>query len=523
MRLEKVSFAETHSFSSFFLDYIEQEDSLKPFYNRFPELPQFRAQIHEKTSFPVLHRQALVKALSSQYATIPPHEEVENNIKALASEKTFTVTTGHQLNIFTGPLYFIYKIVTVINTCRQLKQAYPEYQFVPVYWMASEDHDFAEISYFNLYGRKYTWHTEQSGAVGRFNPKGLEEVLKDLPGDTKIFRDAYLKYPTLSLSVRHYVNALFGDAGLVVLDADDHSLKELLRPVLKDDLFRRTTKTLVDATAASLEAAGYKAAVHARDINLFYLDKGIRGRIERNGDNFNVVDTDLRFSSSSIEQMIEQEPEKFSPNVLLRPIYQEIILPNLAYTGGPAEVVYWLQLKSVFDHFKVPFPMLLPRNFALVMDAPSCKKWQKTGLLLKDLFEEKNFLFNHWVVKNTTHDLSMSQPIESVLSIFESVKRRASTIDETLGPLVSAEATRVLNRLEKIESKLLRAERRRHADRLRQIETIKESLFPGGSLQERTDNFLNFYQRDPGFIRKLLDMLDPLDFQFNILQYDDKE
>ena len=175
---------------------------------------------------------------------------------------------------------------------------------------------------------------------------------------------------------------------------------------------------------------------------------------------FSVVDSSLHFSKEQLEKMIQEEPEKFSPNVILRPLYQEMILPNLAYVGGPAEVVYWLQLKEVFDHYQVPFPILLPRNFAMVIDAPTRRKFEKTGLQIKDLFEEKNFLFNHWILKNTSRDLTLSQSINDVQAIFDEVKIKAEKIDKTLGPLVSAQAKQVVNRLEKIETKFIRAEKR---------------------------------------------------------------
>ena len=207
MQVQKIAFPETNSFTSFFLDYIGKKDQLKKFYGRFPEVSQFNDQIKEKAAaFPKQHREVLVSTLQQQYKNYTLVDAVKNNVEALRAEKTFTVTTGHQLNIFTGPLYFIYKIVTVINACKQLQQAYPDYTFVPVYWMASEDHDFEEIKYFKLNGKKYTWESKQTGAVGRFNPKELESLLKELPEGLAIFQKAYLKHKTLSDAVRFYVN-----------------------------------------------------------------------------------------------------------------------------------------------------------------------------------------------------------------------------------------------------------------------------------------------------------------------------
>ncbi len=383
--------------------------------------------------------------------------------------------------------------------------------------MASEDHDYEEIKSFRLYGNKYTWATEQAGAVGRFSTADFKNLLKDLPGDIKIFSDAYTKNKTLADAVRQYVNALFGKEGLVVIDADSRALKSLFRHEMREDILNNKPKELVEKTNAQLESLGYKTQIFCRDINFFYLDDKLRSRIERNGDNFQVVDTSLSFTRDQIEKQIEETPEKFSPNVILRPLYEEVILPDLAYVGGPAEVVYWLQLKEMFDYFKTPFPVLLPRNFALVSEHTVTRKFEKTGLTFADFFEDKNYIFNHWVLKNSPRNLTVGNERTQMLQLFELLKQRADSIDKTLNAFVSAQGKRTINGLEKIEQKLLRAEKRLHGDKLRQIEAVKDALFPNGKLQERTDNFLNFYQQDPSFIQKLMDTFDPFDYRFNIL------
>jgi bacillithiol synthase len=520
MHHRSIPFRDTHAFSNFFLDYIEQHDSLKSFYGRFPKAENFKQQLDEKSkSFPLHHREVLVQTLRKQYGDIKISDKVKSNLDLLADKKTFTITTGHQLNIFTGPLYFIYKIVTVVNACRKLKEAYPDFNFVPVYWMASEDHDYEEIKSFRLYGKKYTWTTDQKGAVGRFDTNGFDKLLKDIPGEIGIFRDAYLKQKTLNNAARCYVNSLLGEEGVIVIDADDRELKTLFSPVIRADVFESVPAKHVNQTSQELESKGYHTQVHARDINFFYLDNQLRGRIEKQGDCYVVVDTSLSFSKEEIEKQIDQCPEKFSPNVILRPLYQEMILPNLAYVGGPAELVYWLQLKGVFDHFQVLFPILMPRNFALVVDAPSQRKLEKTKLDVSDFFKEKNHLFNHWVTQNANHNLTLGEEMKTVQQVFEKIKQRAVAIDPTLGPLVGAKSKKIYDSLENIEKKFLKAEKRHHTDKLGQIEAIKNTLFPNGGLQERTDNFLNFYQQDADFIKKLIDHFNPFDFRFNILSY----
>ncbi|MGC3947426.1 MAG: bacillithiol biosynthesis cysteine-adding enzyme BshC [Chryseolinea sp.] len=454
MQLDKVSLADARAFSPFFLDYISNKETLRPYFNRFPQIDNFAGQIKDKeNSFSADHRSVLVQTLKSQYEGFKISPVLEQQIDSLSDSKTFTVTTGHQLNIFTGPLYFIFKIVTVINTCKRLKEQYPTYNFVPVYWMASEDHDYDEIKYFKLHGKKIVWETTQTGAVGRFNTTGLDKIANEVADGSPIFREAYTKRKNLAAATRHYVNALFGDKGLVVIDADDRRFKKELTSVIKADVLQQVNRPIVDKTNAGLHALDYKTQIYCRDINFFYLYEGIRNRIEVAGDRFQVVDTDISFSQQEIEQLIDQEPERFSPNVILRPLYQEIILPNIAYVGGPAEVIYWLQLQEVFKHFNVLFPMLMPRNFGMVIDHEVRRKWSKTGLSLEDLFQDKNYLFNEWVLAHSSHDLSVSRERNEIAELFGALRSRAEKIDPTLKAFVDASAKRSLTSLEKLNTR----------------------------------------------------------------------
>ena len=512
-------FSQTGAFSRFFLDYISRQPALAPFYNRFPLPDQFAEQIKEKSAhFTSDHRRKLHDSLKAQYGSLPVTEATAKNLEALLSENTFTVTTGHQLNLFTGPLYFIYKIATVINACRRLKALHPDKNFVPVYWMASEDHDFDEIRSFKLGDRKFTWQSQQKGAVGRFSLKDLQPLLKEIPGDLTPFAEAYSRSTNLAAAVRHYVNALFGHEGLVVIDGDDAQLKATFRPVMEADIFSGITHQLVETTNEKLKALGYEPQVFVRDINFFWLGDGSRERMEKHGDRWTVLQTGLSFTEQELRTAIRETPERLSPNVILRPLYQETILPNLAYVGGPAENVYWLQLQEVFRHFKVPFPMLMPRNFVMVMDAPAARLFGKTGLTTEELFMPKYELLNLVTRRNSEHDLGLAAEKAAIESAYAKVRDKACAIDPTLEKMVEAEQQRRLKGLETIEHKMLRAERRRQSDRLRQVETLKDQLFPGGGLQERTDNLLLFSQTDPSFVNRILAALDPFEYAFNILE-----
>lgn len=524
MQVKKVALSETNSFSQFFLDYIAQQESLIPFYNRFPSLENFKAQIEEKEqTFPRTQRVLLKEVLIDQYRDIALPDALQKNIDLLSQPTTFTITTGHQLNLFTGPLYFIYKVVTVINACRVLKQAYPHYDFVPVYWMASEDHDYEEIKSFRLYGKNYSWNTSQHGAVGRFSLRDIGELLREVPGEISVFTQAYQKSKTLAEAVRKYMSDLFGKEGLITIEPDDKRLKQSLIGVMQRDILEEALYPLVRETTTDLEKLGYKTQVHCREINFFLLGEQSRNRIESEDGSFRVVDTDVLIPKAEMAQMILDHPERFSPNVIVRPLYQELILPNLAYVGGPAEMIYWLQLMKIFTLFDVPFPVLLPRNFALIVTPPQIRKLKKVNLDWNDFFADKELIYTKWVKKFANNDLALTDDEKKIEALFAEIIDKASRIDPTLEPSAKAVRQKTLKGIAKIAEKMVRAEKRKHQEKRAQIEALKSELFPNNSLQERVDNFLNFYQQDNAFIQKLLDNFDPFDFRFTILKMGDHE
>lgn len=514
MKVEKIDLSKTNSFSPFFLDYLSNTKELSSYYGNRPEPERFQDQIEQK-DFSADKRQVLHDTLLDQYTDI--HPAVQANIDGLLLENTYTVTTGHQLNIFTGPLYFIYKIVTVINTCKTLKEKYPDKNFVPVYWMASEDHDFDEICYFHLFGKKYSWECDQKGAVGRFKTDGLLQVLDQLPEKAEVFEKAYKNYDSLAEAVRYYINELFGAEGVVALDADDRRLKAEFAHVIEDDLINHHANDLVEETSSKLTALGYSAQVFPRTINFFHLDGDIRERIVIEDGAWKILNTDLSFSLEEIKSMIANEPEKFSPNVVMRPLYQEVILPNLAYIGGPAEVVYWMQLKTVFDHYKTAFPILMPRNFAMYINKPSLKKIEKTGLSNEALFSDGKQLKENYLAEHSTIDIDLSSESKKLKDLFDGLAEKAKDVDGSLTGFVGAEYNKAQKSLDIIEKRLQKAGEQKHEVALNQIAGVKEKLFPNGGLQERHDNFLNFYLNNNQFITELLASFDPFDYRFNIL------
>ena len=512
MDCQYLPLASTGQFSQLFLDYITQKDQLKPFYNRFPDLSAFAGQINDK-AFDASKRQILVDALDRQYAQIANKPD----FSVLLHPNTFTVTTGHQLTIFSGPLYIIYKLITTIKLARKLKETYPDYNFVPVYWMATEDHDFAEINHFSMFGKHYAWQTEQRGAVGRMNPKELKTLFDQIPEKLTLFEEAYLNHATLADAARYYVNNLFGAEGLMCLDADDKALKRVFAPVMRDELIHQKANELVQKQTEQLETLGYKTVITPRDINLFYLDDQLRERIERKDDGtYRVLHTKLRFTENELVTLLDEHPERFSPNVVLRPLYQETILPNLAYIGGPSEVPYWLQLKPVFDHFQTPFPVLMPRNFAMYVPAVSAKRIRKLGLTPDELFQDTLTLKREFVEHHTRHILKFDNENKTVNKALDNILHKAQMVDPTLEKAVLAETKRFANAVARLEKKMRRAEERNQEIGVGQLLAVKNELFPNGGLQERSENFLTFYLNDRQFLHKMLSAFDPFDYRMQL-------
>ena len=527
MPIDCIPFKETPYFSCLICDYLDQNDNLNSFYGNFPSLDSFKKQITQKTLlYNEQSRNVLFKNFENQYKDLKISSKTHANIDSLRENATFTITTGHQLNIFTGPLYFLYKIVSTINLCKQLKIEYPDNNFVPIYWMATEDHDFDEINFFNFHGKKFVWDKQASGAVGRLNTEGLDEVFQVFSSELEhsekadvirdLFKKAYLEHDNLASATRYLVNELFGDYGLVILDADAPELKQLFIPQLKNEIFNNSAFQEVSKTNAQLEA--YKIQVNPREINLFYLKENLRERIEFKNDKFTVLNTDLVFTKDEMEQELEMYPERFSPNVIMRPLYQEVILPNLCYIGGGGELAYWLQLKSFFESQKLPFPILLLRNSVLLVTEKQDKKLKKLGVSYKDIFLKRDRFINKKVREISNIDIDFSPQKEHLKEQFENLYKLAEQTDKSFIGAVKAQEVKQLKGLNNLEKRLLKAQKRKLSDEVSRMVEIQNELFPNESLQERVNNFSEFY-KDYGqeFITQLFKELEPLKGEFLVL------
>jgi len=525
-----ISYKETGAFSPTVIDYLEDAPALRPFYGHRPDFDGFAQLLQTKKA--IADRKILVEVLLEQYAKLDGYaantESPVQGVRNLANDNTYTVTTGHQLNIFAGPLYFIYKIVTAIKLSRQLKEKFPDKNFVPVYWMASEDHDFAEINYTNIGGKKVHWWYEASGATGRINPDTMRQAINQYKGALgiekhaaelgEIVETAYTKFDKLADATRYLVNALFGQYGLVIIDADDHRFKQSFAPIIERDIIEQNSFNNIEATNKKLHELGVHIQVNPREINFFYLMEGLRERLVFEHGRYQVMNTEISFSEDEIRAEIKSYPERFSPNVVMRPLYQECILPNIAYIGGGAEVVYWLELKSNFDFYQVDFPILILRNSGLLIGKETAAKIARMELQPAELFMPADEIKNSWIKKHSEHNLSLNAEWDELNTVFETLKQRAAKIEPTLAPSTEAVKARLKHAIGNLEKKLVKAERHNYQTRLEQVEHIKEDIFPKDSLQERTENFGLFYVKwGQQFIDELIRNFEPLDFKFTVL------
>lgn len=530
MKATYIDYSDTGSFSKALLAYLGNEEQLRPFYGLRPTLPDFKEQIALKKNFNNDHRSLLVAQLKEQYAELLDNAPlVASHIDLLKDQHVYTVTTGHQLNIFSGPLYFIFKIVSAIRLAKDLKAAHPENDFVPVYWMATEDHDFEEINHTRVFGKKIAWDTEGISATGRMSTANIVDTVKQYCNTfgispnaeklTQIVEEAYLKGRSLADATRLFVHELFKDYGLVIIDADRKAFKAVFAPYIEQDILEEKSFKAIRETSNQLEDLGYHPQVHAREINFFYLTDEFRERIVRTEDGrFEVLHQSIFLTESELREEIKNYPERFSPNVVMRPLYQEIILPNLAYIGGGAEVVYWLQLKANFAQYGIPFPILVPRNSAMITDDQVAGKIFRLDLTFKSIFRDAEQLKSEYVRRHTTHRLNLKDEWMEFNSIFGKIKLRAHKIDPSLGPSTDAVKARLKKAINNLEKKLLKADKQNHKEALIQIERLKDKLFPGGGLQERTENFAPLYIKyGDDLIKDLEKYFNPLDFKFSIL------
>jgi bacillithiol biosynthesis cysteine-adding enzyme BshC len=501
----QIPYRETGAFSKLALDYIDQLPSLKPFFSNSASVKGIEEAIAKRQQFST-DRALLQRALKAQYSGKQISESVSANLEKIANKNCFTVTTAHQNNLFTGPLYFIYKILHAISLSEKLNELHPEFHFVPVYYMGTEDADFDELNHVFFADKKYQWETNQKGAVGRMKIdqplmnliSEMESQLNDLPNGANavsLLKKHYKEGLTVSDATFSLVNELFGEYGLLVLNPDHSLLKKQMIAVFKEELLGEFSCEIVKETGSQLEKAGYSAQAFPRAINLFYLFEQGRERIEKVDNKWVVNGTNYSFTDSELLAELENFPERFSPNVILRPIYQSTILPDVAFVGGGGEIAYWLQLQSVFNACAVPFPTIFLRNSYLIAEPQQINKLSKLGFSISEIFASTDQLLLKYIKTKGEDLFSSDAEQKAIADLYDALKKRAAAIDPTMVAHIDALLHKASEKLSTLDKKLIRSQKRKYKAEEFALKIVKDQLFPYGKLQERHENFFFYFAK----------------------------
>lgn len=505
-----------------FVDYAEHvSDASNFFMGHFSDLMAFETHLQqlERRSY---MREPLYAALAAQNKSFLAGDATFANLERFRSTTTFTVVTGQQVGIFTGPLYTLYKALTAVQLSRWLAEQFPAYTFVPMFWLESEDHDFKEINNTGVitaendfarvaYAEPGEEETRDLRPVSlRAIDERMEETIaqlqallpaSDFSGDLfRMLRGSYAPDGSLQRAFARLFNQLYPESGIVFIDPSDPTIKQLATPVILQELETfPTTGEEVIKRSAELEER-YHAQIKPRAVNLFMLHKDNRYPIEPSEYGFFLKGTRQRFTRDELLEIAGSEPERFSPNVLLRPIMQDFLLPTAAYVAGPSEVSYFAQLQPAYDHFQVPMPIIVPRASITIVEGKVDKVFRKFNLPYAAMFLDNE---QAWALVPRGDDVADRFDFENFRARFtemlEELPALAGAEHQNLrGPADSTRAN-IERSLATFEEKLGQHRRQNDEVLTRQIEKMHVYLFPEGKPQERQINiatFLNRYGKD---------------------------
>lgn len=528
MPIHRIAYAATQRFSPLVLDHASGDPFLGSFRDYPPTWDGLKAASEAKR-YSAANRSVLVSAIRRQYEGIALGEAVSASIEKLALTDALTITTGHQLCLFLGPLYVPFKLLNTIRLAREAEERL-KVPVIPVFWLASEDHDRAEVDHTWFGDRMLHWPGVAGGAVGRLPLDGIASVVEeacaalgagiDADRVRGLLRECYRPDRTLVDATRRFAHALFGRYGLVVVDGDDRALKQLFAPIMREELLNHIAKRSVDYADERLSER-YAPQAHARAINLFHLRPGHRSRIEEVDGGYQVLDGGPRFTADELLLDVELRPQDFSPNVLLRPLYQETILPNIAYIGGGGELAYWMQLKWLFQAVQLPMPLVLLRTSATLLTAKADRMRSGLGLSLEDLFAPVHELRTRLAHEGQGADAIISEEMAQVHRAMDEARRKAAAADVTLSASAEATRVRIQRALDGLQARIDRALRRKESTRLAQLDRVLNEILPGNGLQERRLSALPWIAAlGNNVLDGWLVQLDPMDARFTVLSDD---
>lgn len=464
-----------------------------------------------KANFSKEKRQDLVNVLKANYERLGlQHPSVNANIEAITQDNTYTVTTGQQLHLFLGPAFMVYKLISTIKAAEHYKTLFPDKNFIPVFWLASEDHDFDEIKNTPLFGANYPWITDQKGACGRYHLKDIDSVFEPLKAklinDSKAqellnsLEEIYKSSNNLSDATIRLTHQLLAEHGLLCLDADHPVLKAHFESIIKEELINNKSEKAFNQFSDKMTDSQLSLQLKSRPINLFYLKDGLRARIERKNESFVIVDTSIEFTEKEILEELNKHPENFSPNAVLRPLYQETILPNIAYIGGNAEMNYWLQLKEIFELYQTIAPFLVLRQSAWMIGKKQSEWLESKNIDFYQLLNLKNEKDRLSAISQVSSNNKLEEQLDNFNQLRANIQQYA---DSNKLPNIKSiiESGKVY---EKAIKDLIKSELNLNIEKndrdLKKLEQLQNDGFSLNNIQERTNYVLSFWIKDANYL-----------------------
>ncbi len=526
------------------VSYLDYED-VPVFSERDRAFAQMHPQLHQLLPYPTtlqgleqaiqdrdkyeVKRKLLAEVLRVQYADLDNTSSQLDAISQLEAEGSYTVITAHQPSLALGPLYYVYKILSAIKLARNLQESSGK-PIVPVFVIGGEDHDFEEIQTVHLFSKSVTWRPDEyGGPVGRMSTQGLaavksqlSEILGDKENDQRLLEilSAWERHDTYGAAVHEIVHELFATYGLLILRMDDARLKRAFLPIMWKELTERPSHDLVRAAQETIKAAGFTDQAYPREINLFYLQDGRRDRIEYDDGRYTVVDTKIVWSEAELQSELEAHPEAFSPNVVMRPLYQESILPNVAYVGGGGELAYWNERWEQFKHYDVFFPVLVRRDSFLQITARAADDLESLGLSVPELYGDIDNVIASFIEKDKPEAYELPGTQEQMAHIYDDIIERIAKVDPSLSKSVAADKAKAVKSIENLQKKLNRSYKNQQEVKVRKIQKVRDLIYPEQKLQERHESFISYYLRyGNDFFDQMLHYADPLDMRMKVVRW----
>ncbi|MCW8803673.1 MAG: bacillithiol biosynthesis cysteine-adding enzyme BshC [Ignavibacteriaceae bacterium] len=538
-----INFSDIPGHQNLFLDYLYEFDNVADFYaNDFRNKENYLKLFKSITENNRNLSPSISEIVSKQYSQLNPSELTLKNIEKLSDNKTLAIVTGQQLGILGGPLYTCYKIITAIKLSKFLSERYDDFNFVPVFWLEADDHDFNEVrtiktidegnSLVTIGYKEEIEEDDLKQSVGLINldnsinnffeklSSGLKETefkpvmieqLKDFYKEGKSFKEAF----------RDLVFSYFDQYGLIIFDPQDNEVKKMLRPVFKKEItnFRIHTEQLVQVSATLEEL--YHAQVKVKPVNLFLrVDEG-RYSIEPVENEYRLRRKRKSFTQEQLLELLENEPDKFSPNVLLRPICQDYLFPTAFYIAGPSEISYFAQIKPLYELYDIVQPIIFPRSSLTILENSIANSLEKYSVDLNDIFIDvenvKKKIINS--VEESSIDEMFDGISNQIETTFDQLKEKLLDLDKTIADSSNRYRDKILGTVSELKSKAEKAQQKKYEVTLRQIDRAAVHLFPNSNLQEREINFVYFANKyGEDFLKKIFEELQINKFEHQVIK-----